>query len=87
MPERRVEVMEALLAKDCARTYRETAAALGVSIGTLYEHLRRMRKHEPEFYALLMKKRAQQIAVRKEFSLARARAHTWRWFARRRYGS
>jgi transposase len=71
-------VAQALL--DCeGQTYSAVAAQLGVHIGTVNQHLRRMRQGRPEVYHALMKERGRQLAVRHRAAVARAREHTRRW--------
>lgn len=53
---------------------------MGVHVGTLYTHLRRLRQNHPGVYAALMTKRVEQLAERHEAAIARAAAHSRRWF-------
>jgi transposase len=77
----------ALIAGGCWQTYRAVAAQLALSLGTVHQHLRRIRLRHPQVYAAVMKERARQLAARHQQALARAKAHSDRWhqMTRRRY--
>ena len=77
----------ALIADDCGLTYRAVAAQLGLSVGTVYRHLGRIRERHPEVYAALMMERERQLAVRHQQALERDEAHSDRWhqMTKRRY--
>lgn len=79
---------EALVREEVARSYPEVAEQLGIHVGSVHAHLRRVRLRHPEVYAALMAERARQIAARKARSAARAAAHSREWHrkqANRRY--
>lgn len=78
MPDRRYAVYWALLDGDEGMKYREVATSLDMSLGTVYEHLRRMRLNEPHVYAYMMKVRAKQLKVRSRRRAARTTLTT-RW--------
>ena len=87
LPAGRRRVVVALMASR-ALTYPQLAAALGVHLGTIHAHLRRVRQRHPELYALVMAERAHQLAARHQQALARAEAHSRAWHrkqANRRY--
>ena len=83
LPEGRRRVAEALIDGREARTYPEVADMLDVHLGTVHQHLRRIRLLHPEVYAALMAERARQLAKRHEEALARAEMHTRQWLRRK----
>ncbi|HLK65750.1 MAG TPA: hypothetical protein VKU19_20065 [Bryobacteraceae bacterium] len=72
-------VAKALVADDVGPTYPEVAVELGVHIGTINQHLRRIRRKHPEVYAALMKFRARQLAERHRAAIARERERSRLW--------
>ena len=58
LPPAQRRVAEALVGGDQARTYGDVAAVLGVSVGTVHTHLRRVRERHPDVYAVLMAARS-----------------------------
>ena len=87
LPPGRRRVAMALIADDCGLTYRAVAAQLALSLGTVNQHLRRIRLRHPQVYAALMKERDRQLAVRHQQALERAKAHSdhWHQITRRRF--
>jgi transposase len=83
LPPGRRRIAWALLADPCGATYSEVALRLGLHLGTVYQHLRRIRRLHPQVYAVLMATRSRQLEERHERALARAKAHTNRWFMSR----
>ena len=79
LPPGRRRVAMALIADDGGPTYPAVAAKLGVHLGTIHEHLRRVRRRHPEVYVAVMKERARQLAARHRQAVARAKAHTKQW--------
>ena len=79
LPPGRRRVAMALITDDCGRTYRAVAAQLALSLGTVHQHLRRIRLRHPGVYAALRKERDRQLAVRHQQALERAQAHSNRW--------
>jgi hypothetical protein len=79
LPAGQRRVAEALVAAPAGRTYAKTAEALGINLGTVYEHLRRVRTRHPEVYRELMVLRAEQLATRHAQAQQRAAAHSERW--------
>lgn len=59
------------------------AKQLELSLGTVYEHLRRVRVNHPELYGALMAYRKGQLEHRHEAVLAKDRAHSKRYFRRK----
>jgi hypothetical protein len=55
------------------------ATNLGLGLGTVHQHLRRIRLRHPTVYSALMKLRARQLAARHRRAVARAKAHSKRW--------
>ncbi len=81
-------VAEAFVAEPCGRTRGETAAALGVHIGTVHRHLARIHARHPAVYAALMTARRAQLAGRHDRVLTRARTRraTQRYICQHVYG-
>ena len=79
LPPGRRRVAMALLADPAGRTYRAVAAQLGVHLGTVHQHLRRIRQRHPEVHAAVIKERQRQLAARHRKALARAKAHSQLW--------
>jgi DNA-binding NarL/FixJ family response regulator len=79
LPLGRRRVAMALIADTQGRTYPEVAAKLGVRLGTVHQHLRRIRLRHPDVYLAVMKERTRQLAARHRRALARAKAHSKRW--------
>ena len=65
-----------------ARTYIEASEVAGISVNTLYTHLRRIRTKHPGLYRSIYKKRKAQLKVRHEEALDKARDHTREYFKR-----
>ena len=57
LPAGQRRVAEAFVAEPWGRTRGETAAALGVHVGTVHRHLARIRGRRPAIYAALMARR------------------------------
>ena len=88
LPSGRARVVLALVLTRAAPTYPEVAARLGLGVGTVHTHLRRLRERHPDVYAAVMAERAQQLARRHKDVLLRDAAHSRRWHrkqANRRY--
>src|SRR5438105_15297428 len=71
LPAGRRRVAEALIGNG-GRTYPAVAATLGIHLGTVHQHLRRIRLLHPEVYAALTRARARQLAQRHRQAVARA---------------
>ena len=61
------------------RTYPKVARILGIHLGTVHQHLRRIRLRRPEVYEALMQERASQFAQRHREALERGRAQSAAW--------
>lgn len=81
LPAGQRRVAEAFVATPWGRTRGETAAALGIHVGTVHRQLARIRARHPMVYAALVAARRAQLAGRHD--RARSRAKTRR--AMRRY--
>jgi DNA-binding CsgD family transcriptional regulator len=79
LPIGRRRVAVALIAEDCGCTYDAVAKRLGLHVGTVYQHLRRIRLRHPNVYAALMRERARQLTERHRRACARAEAHSRVW--------
>ncbi|HTE19412.1 MAG TPA: hypothetical protein VK689_13640 [Armatimonadota bacterium] len=84
LPAGRRRVAEALVAGEGAPTYPEVAEALGVHLGTVHTHLRRLQQLHPEVYGAIMGERARQLAERHEGALSRAADHSREWHRKER---
>ena len=84
LPEGQRRAVRALISGEQARTYPEAAKLGGMSLGTLYTHLRRVKRNHPEVYQKVRRVRKAQLAVRHHNALENARAHTRAWFRRGR---
>ena len=82
LPEGQRRAVRALISGERARTYPEAAKLEGMSLGTLYTHLRRVKRNHPEVYKKVLRVRKAQLAVRHHNALENARAHTRAWFRR-----
>ena len=87
LPIGRRRVATVLVDDEAGRTYPAVAAILGLRLGTVHQHLRRIRLLHPAVYSALMKLRARQLNARHRRALARAKAHSKRWHTllKRRY--
>ena len=72
LPPGRRRVAQALLARSASRTYPAVAAYLGIHLGTVHQHLRRIRLRHPHVYVMIMAARARQLAERHERAEQRA---------------
>jgi len=63
----------ALIDGEDAPTYAQVAQRLGLHLGTVHTHLRRIRQQHPDIYAALMQHRRQQLAHRHQAAVRRAR--------------
>ena len=61
-------------------TYRAVAAALGLHVGSVYAHLRRVRVAHPGLYAALMARRRAGQEEGHWAAVTRAQARTHRWY-------
>ena len=73
LPAGQRRVAEAFVVEPWGRTRGETAAALGVHVGTVHRQLARLRARRPVVYAALMAVRGRQLAGRQERARARAK--------------
>jgi transposase len=79
-------VVQCLLSGDygVALTYEQVARKLGVSVGTVYRQLKRVRDQHPDVYRTVMSWRKWQLENRHEAAVERAKQRTARWFRRKR---
>ena len=86
LPPGHARAVSALIFHDIpwGRTYTEAADAAGMSLGTLYTHLSRVRQNHPELYAVICKVRKAQLAKRHREAVARATEHTRQYFRQTR---
>ena len=82
IPPGQIKALRAFIAHDVpsGRTYKEAADAAGISLGTLYTHLRRVRQNHPEIYAATMEVRQQQLAVRHRHAVLDRRDRSREWW-------
>ena len=83
LPRGQRRVAEALIQGKKAQTYKGVAKQLELSLGTVYEHLRRIRLNHPELYAAMMEVRKEQLEHRHRAALAKDAEHTRRYFKKR----
>lgn len=79
LPDGQQRALDSLIngADGTAVTYREAAESLGIAVGTLKTHLKRIRKNDPDTYYFMMNTfRKPQLAVRHKEALERADAHS-----------
>lgn len=88
LPPGQRRVAEALVGGEVAKTYPAVAEELGIHVGSVYRHLRRLRQRRPETYAELVALRRRQLDERHRGAVKRAAEHSARWHkkqANRRY--
>ena len=73
LPPGQRRVVEALMEGDTAPTYGQVADRIGLHLGTVHSHLRRIRQRHAALYAALMQHRRQQLEQRHEKAVRRAR--------------
>lgn len=83
VPKGRRKVAIALI-RNPAATYPQLADGLGVSLGTLHTHLRRIRQRHQQLYVALMELREHSLAQRHVAALRRAGEHSRKWFRKMR---
>jgi transposase len=82
-PGQRRVVLALLNARRSTPTYEGVAKKLGVSVGTVYRHLKRVREKHPELYHSIMLERKHHLAQRHKEALKRAEENSRRYFYRR----
>ncbi len=65
------------------KTYQDTANTLGVSVGTVYRQLKRIKDKHPSLYQEIMTVRKEQLAQRHQEALKRAEQHSKRYFRKK----
>lgn len=80
LPSGQRRVVLALFQRDEPPTYRVVAVALGLHVGSVYTHLRRVALRHPELYAALMARRRAGQEERHRAAVSRAQARTHRWY-------
>ncbi len=83
LPRGQRRVAEALVEGTKAQTYKGVAKQLELSLGTVYEHLRRIRVNHPELYAAIMEVRKGQLERRHTAALVEEATHSKQYFRRR----
>ena len=83
LPRGQERAVRALVSHDVpwGRTYREAAEAADMSLGTLYTHLRRVRKNHPKVYARIREIRSRQLAARHENAVFDRRLRSRQWWS------
>ena len=69
-------VMDVFVGGKKARTYKKVAEILGIHIGTVYTHLKRVRDNQPGVYNRVFAIRRSQLEIRNQEALARADARS-----------
>lgn len=82
LPPGQLRVVLALIGGGDAPTYAEVAEELGLHLGSVHQHLRRVRRRHSEVYRRLMRFRRGQLDARHQEALARAREHSHAFFRR-----
>ena len=82
LPEGQRKAIESLVGGERARTYVEASEVAGISVNTLYTHLRRVRSKHPKLYKAIYRRRRSQLRERHREAVANARAHTRAYFRR-----
>ena len=86
LPDGQRKSVVGLVGGDRARTYIEASEIAGISVNTLYTHLRRIRARHPKLYGAIYKVRKNQLQVRHREAVNRARDHTRQYFSNVRKG-
>ena len=79
LPDGQQRALDSLIngADGTAVTYREAAESLGIAVGTLKTHLKRIRRNDPDtYYFMINTFMKPQLAVRHKEALERADAHS-----------
>ena len=76
------KAIESLVGGERAHTYVEASEVAGISVNTLYTHLRRVRRTHPKLYKAIYRRRRSQLRERHREAAARARDHTRQYFKR-----
>jgi hypothetical protein len=79
LPPGQYRMAVALIADTNSRTDSAVAEALGLHLGTVYDHLRRIRLRHREMYQTLITERRRQLAVRHAHALEHAAEHSQKW--------
>ena len=82
LPEGQRRAVDGLVGGERARTYVEASEVAGISVNTLYTHLRRVRSKHPKLYKAIYRRRRSQLRERHREAVARARDHTKQYFKR-----
>jgi len=82
LPPGQAKALRAILDPDnpSGRTYKQAAEVAGISLGTLYTHLRRVRQNHPKIYAAVMGARSIQLEVRHQTALTDRRLRSREWW-------
>ena len=86
LPKGQRRAVHALFGQDKAITYKAAAESIGIGVGTIYTHLKRIRLNSPEIYRMLMLYRKNQLEVRHQEALVRRDEHDHRFFRNRLKG-
>jgi IS30 family transposase len=76
-------IVALLLRSQTGLTYQGVADRLGVSLGTVYQQLKRIRDKHPETYSRIMAIRKTQLAYRHDKAVERERKQSRAYFRRR----
>ena len=82
LPPGQAKALRAILDPDnpSGRTYKQAAEVAGISLGTLYTHLRRVRQNHPKIYAAVMGARSIQLEVRHQHAVLDRRDRSREWW-------
>ena len=79
-----IEVLDELIGHKEARTYKQVAETLDISIGTVYAQLKRVRHKHPAIYKRAFAIRRTQLEKRNQEALARADSRSNQYFGNKR---
>ncbi len=83
LPQGQYNAVIALIGVEEARTYKQAACVAGISLGTLYAHLRRVRQNHPALYEEIRAVRLSQLARRHNEAVMRDMEHSRTYFKRK----
>ena len=86
LPKGQRRAVKALFGQDKAITYKASAESIGIGVGTIYTHLKRIRLNSPEIYKILMLYCKNQLGIRHQEALVRRDEHDHRFFSNRLKG-
>ena len=86
LPPGQLRAVAGLIGGDKARTYVQASEIAGISLGTMYTHLRRIRENHPRLYEAIRTARKYQLKARHRTAVSNARSHSRQYFRNVRKG-